>query len=101
MTYFYKIGGTIARKVGGNPPTNEYVAIDPKGIVRHVKNEMIIEEQYIDVLKDSTKDQEELYKDIMGSQIAKNMLFPKYRKKKIMKPKSIRKIKMDKGCKCK
>ena len=95
MTYFYKMSGTIARKVGGNPPTNEYVAIDPKGVIRHVKNEQIIEEQYIDVPKDATKDQEELYKEMMSSQIAKEMLFPKYRKKKTMKPKSI------KRCKCK
>jgi hypothetical protein len=95
MTYFYKMSGTIARKVGGEPPANEYVAIDPKGIIRHVKNEEILEEQSIDIPKDATKDQAELYKDVVSSQIAKTMLFPNYRKKKPARSKAVTK------CKCK
>jgi hypothetical protein len=96
MTYFYKIHSTIARKIGGEPPADEYVAIDPQGVVRHVKNNEIIEETPIEFPNNASQDQITLYKDAMGSQIAKNMLFPKYRKKK-----NTRKIKVGKRCICK
>jgi hypothetical protein len=105
--YFYKVAGTIARKVGGEPPALEYVAIDPKGIVRHIKNGQIIEEQPLEFPEDESqysaselKEVRELYKDTMGSKIARGMLIA-YRKKKTMKPKSLRKIKVAKKCKCK
>lgn len=94
MTYFYKIKGTIARKIGGEPPANEYVAIDPQGVVRHVNNDEIIEEQPMKLPEGELK---ELYKDTMGKQIARTMLFPAYRKKKTIS----RKIKVGKRCICK
>jgi len=105
--YFYKVAGTIARKIGGNPPATEYVAIDSKGIVRHIKNGQIIEEQPLEFPEDESqyseselKELKELYKDTMGSKIARSMLIS-YRKKKSMKPKTIRKVKVVKKCKCK
>jgi len=108
MTYFYKIQGTIARKVGGEPPTTEYVAIDPKGIVRHIKNDQIIEEQLLEFPENESnyspselKELKDLYKDTMGLKIARGMLIPSYRKKRTMKPKSVRKIKVVKKCTCK
>jgi hypothetical protein len=97
MTYFYKVHGTIARKVGGNPPSEEYVAIDPQGVLRHVKNGEIVEETQISYPTDITMDTKDLYKDEMGKQLARDMLFPKYRKKKTSsKPK----LKI-KTCRCK
>jgi len=99
MTYFYKNGGTISRKIGGEPPANEYVAVDPQGVVKHVKDDNIIEEIPIDVSGISGKDVE-LYKDLISSQMARNLLYPKYRKK-INKPKPMRKLKVGKRCKCK
>jgi hypothetical protein len=99
MTYFYKNGGTISRKIGGEPPANEYVAIDPQGVVRHIKDDNIVEEIPIDVSSISDKDID-LYKEVISSQMAKDMLYPKYRKK-INKPKSMRKIKVVKKCICK
>lgn len=109
MTYFYKVAGTVARKIGGEPPaTTDYVAIDPKGIVRHVKNGMIIEEVPLEFPEDESKysasdikELKELYTSTAGLDLAKSMLFPRYRKKKTMKPKSIRKVKVVKKCKCK
>ena len=105
--YFYKVGGTIARKIGGEPPADEYVAIDPKGIVRHIKNGQIIEEQPLEFPEDESqysaselKELKDLYKDAMGSKIARGMLIS-YRKKKTMKPKSTRKVKVVKKCTCK
>jgi hypothetical protein len=100
MTYFYKVHGTIARKIGGDPPANEYVAIDPKGILRHIKNGEIIEETSISYPTDITVDTKDLYKDEIGKMLARDMLFPKYRKAKNTKSKS-RKIKVVKKCKCK
>lgn len=94
MTYFYKIKGTIARKIGGEPPADEYVAIDPQGIVRHVKDNEIVEEQPMELPKGKLKD---LYTDTMGKQIARGMLFPAYRKKKTKS----RKVKVGKRCICK
>jgi hypothetical protein len=107
MTYFYKVAGTIARKVGGEPPASEYVAIDPKGIIRHIKNGQIIEERPLDFPENESqyssselKELKELYNDAMGSKIARGMLIS-YRKKKTMKPKPVRKIKVVKKCTCK
>ena len=97
--YFYKNGGTISHKLGGDPPANEYVAVDPQGVVRHVKDDNIIEETPIDVSGISGKDVE-LYKDLISSQMARNLLYPKYRKK-INKSKPMRKLKVGKRCKCK
>jgi len=97
--YFYKNGGTISHKLGGDPPANEYVAVDPQGVVRHVKDDNIIEEIPIDVSGISGKDVE-LYKDLISSQMARNLLYPKYRKK-INKSKPMRKLKVGKRCKCK
>jgi hypothetical protein len=97
--YFYKNGGTISRKIGGEPPAKEYVAIDPQGVVRHVKDDNIVEEIPIHISDISEKDVE-LYKEVISSQIAKDMLYPKYRKK-LNKPKSIRKLKVVKKCICK
>lgn len=99
MTYFYKVRGTIARKIGGSPPADEYVAMDPQGALRYVKNGEVIEETQISYPTDITVDTKELYKDTVGKQLARDMLFPKYRKKKPSKP--IRKIKVAKKCKCK
>lgn len=98
MTYFYKVRGTIARKIGGNPPSDEYVAIDPQGVLRHIKNGEILEDTPIAYPTDITMDTKELYKDEMGKMLARDMLFPKYRKKKMSKP---RKIKVVRKCKCK
>jgi len=107
MTYFYKVAGTIARKVGGEPPASEYVAIDPKGIVRHIKNGEIIEEKPIGSFTKSTSDipedyaeLKELYDSEIGKRMARGMLIA-YRKKKTMKPKPVRKIKVVKKCTCK
>jgi len=99
MTYFYKNGGTISRKIGGEPPANEYVAIDPQGVVRHVKDDKIIEEMPIDI-SEIPKEDVDLYKDTVSSQMARGMLYPKYRKK-INKSKPMRKLKVGKRCKCK
>jgi len=109
MTYFYKSNGTLARKIGGTPPADEYVAIDPQGILRHVKNNTILEEQPIifpdkdnsNYTPPELKDIKEIYTDITGKKIAKTMLFPQYRQKKITKSKPIRKTKSSKKCKCK
>jgi hypothetical protein len=100
--YFYKNGGTISRKIGGEPPAKEYVAIDPQGVVRHVKDDNIVEETPIpmDNFPNMSQDEIQLYKEAVSSQMAKDMLYPKYRKK-INKPKSIRKLKVGKRCKCK
>lgn len=94
LMYFYKMSGTIARKIRGDPPANEYVVIDKKGVIQHIKDEQVLEEQFIDTPKDATKDQAELYKDVVSSQMAKTMLFPNYRKKKLTKSKVVKK------CKC-
>lgn len=101
MTYFYKVHGTIARKIGGDPPAEEYVAIDPQGVLRHIKGGEIVEETQIAYPVDITMDTKELFKDEMGKQLARDMLFPKYRKKKMSKKKPMRKVKVVKKCKCK
>jgi hypothetical protein len=111
MTYYWKINGMIAKKIGGDPPSTEYAAVDPKGIVRHIKNDEIIEERTIEFPEISQEDRKqfdpaslqeikEIYKNGAGYKIAKDMLLPKYRRKITMKPKSIRKIKVDKKCIC-
>lgn len=101
MTYFYKVHGTIARKIGGNPPTDEYVAMDPQGTLRHVKDGELLEETQISYPIDTNMDTKELFKDTMGKQLARDMLFPTYRKKKMTKSKSSRKVNVVKKCKCK
>ena len=98
--YFYKNGGTISHKLGGDPPAEEYVAIDPQGVVRHIKDDKIIEEIPIEVPDNISEDERLLFKNAVSSQLARGMLYPKYRKK-INKPKSIRKIKVVKKCICK
>lgn len=100
MTYFYKVHGTIARKIGGEPPANEYVAIDPKGMVRHIKDGYIIEEKQIEGIQEDYPELKELYDSEIGKQMARSMLIT-YRKKKTMKPKAVRKVKVGKKCKCK
>lgn len=102
MTYFYKMQGTIARKIGGEPPAEEYVAIDPKGIVRHIKKGEILEEEPITYPKEYMEAPElkDFYMTEYGKQMAREMLFPKYRKKKTSS-KPTRKIKVDKKCTCK
>jgi len=111
MTYYWKINGMLAKKVGGDPPANEYAAVDAKGVVRHIRDGDIIEEQMIefpDISQEERKqfnsrdlqDIKEIYKNGAGYKIAKEMLLPKYRKK-INKPKYIRKLKVDKKCICK
>ena len=98
--YFYKNGGNhFTQTWCGDPPANEYVAVDPQGVVRHVKDDNIIEEIPIDVSGISGEDVE-LYKDLISSQMARNLLYPKYRKK-INKSKPMRKLKVGKRCKCK
>jgi len=99
MTYFYKVRGTIARKIGGIPPANEYVAVDPQGIVRHIKNGDILNEISLEIPNDDL-DSQEFYKSEMGKQVARDMLLPKYRKKKTTS-KPTRKVKIVKKCKCK
>lgn len=79
MTYYYLDKGTLFKKIGGDPPTTEYVAIDPLGTVRHIKNGMIDRAQKL-----KPGDNEDI--------IAQTML--KYRKRKTIKPKTRR-------CKCK
>lgn len=109
MTYFYKVAGTIARKVGGEPPAVlEYVAIDPKGMMRHIKNDIVVEEMPLEFPEDESnysaselRELKELYNSTAGITMAKQMLFSKYRKKKTTKPKPIRKVKVVKKCKCK
>jgi hypothetical protein len=117
--YFYKRGDEVLRKLGGEPPSDEYVALDPKGVLRHIKNNEIIDEknmQFIfpdDVdLKDTdlykqgamtVPEIRELYTTVMANKVAKKMLIPSYnyRKKKSVKPKATRKVKVVKKCKCK
>jgi hypothetical protein len=107
MTYFYKIGGAIARKVGERPEVNEYVAFDKKHTLRHIKNGELINTVTLPFPSDMAKDEEfneelmDLYKDIESSKIARSMLIPTYRKKKSAKPKSLRKVKVVKKCTCK
>jgi len=106
MTYFYKVKETITRKIGGTPPAKEYVSIDSNRTVRHIKDGEILEETKmaypIDIITSkNSKDLMELYEDTEMKRLARSMLIPEYRKKKIMKPKSIRKVKIDKKCKCK
>jgi hypothetical protein len=79
MTYYYLDKGTLFKKVGGDPPAAEYVAIDPLGTVRHIKNGAIDRAQKL-----KPGDNEDI--------IAQSML--KYRKRKTTKPKT-------KRCKCK
>jgi|WetSurMetagenome_2_1015567.scaffolds.fasta_scaffold40832_5 hypothetical protein len=79
MTYFYMNKGTVLRQDGGEPPSNNYVAVDPQGVMRYVKNGVVDQAQIIKPGSDETK-------------MALNML--KYRKKKTKKVKA-------KRCKCK
>jgi len=103
MTYFYKVHGTIARKIGGEPPANEYVALDKENTMRHVKNGEVIEEFKLAFPIETMGDPElkEFYAGEEGKRLARSMLIPSYRKKKSMKPKPLRKVKVDKKCKCK
>jgi hypothetical protein len=102
MTYFYKVGGTIARKIGGEPPANEYVAIDKEHTMRHIKNGEIIEEFNLAFPIETMGDPElkEFYANMEGKRLARGMLIA-HRKKKTMKPKPSRKIKVVKKCTCK
>lgn len=102
MTYFYKVHGTIARKIGGEPPADDYVAMDSNGRLKHILHGEVIEENYVIYPTDATTSElKELYKNEMGKALARDMLFPKFRKKKSSKPKPLRKVKVDKKCKCK
>jgi len=105
MTYYYINKGILTQKIGGDPPSNEYVAIDPAGMVRHIKNGEIIQTQKIDYpviskkdliefndLKSTFGNPRDTYTKGAGFKIAKNMLG--YRKKRTKKPKI-------KRCKCK
>jgi hypothetical protein len=104
MTYFYKVGGTIARKIGGEPPAGEYVALDKQHTVRHMKDGHIIDEMEIEFPSDAKGDKDlmDLYEDIESKKIAHSMLSRiRFRKKKTIKPKSARKVKVVKKCTCK
>jgi len=103
MTYFYLNKGVLSQKIGGDPPSNEYVAIDPTGIVRHVKNGEIVQAQKIEYPVISKTELigidpiemgkvKDIYTKGAGFKIAKNMLG--YRKRKTTKSKV-------KRCKCK
>jgi hypothetical protein len=117
--YFYKKGDEVLRKLGGDPPSEEYVALDPKGVIRHIKNDEILEErnmQFIfpddvdlketDLYKQgamTVPEIRELYTTVMANKVAKKMLIPSYnyRKKKTTKAKPSRKVKVVTKCKCK
>jgi hypothetical protein len=104
MTYFYKVGGTIAQKIGGEPPADEYVALDKQHTVRHIKNGHIIDEMLIEFPSEAegNKDLMDLYEDIESKKIAHSMLSRiRFRKKKSIKSKPARKIKVVKKCTCK
>jgi len=103
MTYFYKVGGSIARKIGGTPPAKEYVAIDSENVIKHIKNGEVIEEREMayPIETIDNKDLKNLYEDLEIKKLARDMLFPKYRKKKTTKSKPTRKVKINKKCKCK
>ena len=103
MTYFYKVGGTIARKIGGDPPGTEYVALDKQHTIRHVKNGEVVETMTIGFPLDAAGDKDlmDLYEDMESKNIARSMLIPTYRKKKTIKPKPTRKVKVVKKCTCK
>jgi hypothetical protein len=109
MTYFYKNYGSISRKIGGEPPATEYVALDPQGTLRYVKDGKILEEFPIDMSDkhlseyspSEAKSLKAMYQDSMAMTMAKELLYPSYRKNKTTKPKGSRKVKIDKKCKCK
>lgn len=107
MTYFYKVGESIARKIGERPSVNEYVVFDNEYTVRHIKDKKLIETVTLPFPSDMARDEDfnsdlmDLYKDTESKKIAQSMLNPKYRKKKIVKPKPTRKVKINKKCKCK
>ena len=116
MTYFYKKGMYIARKEGGEPPSDTYIAINPQNEIVYIKNGQIIED-WNDIFPDDFWDKGEfkqyseserrnllrLYAEDKAMSIAKSVLLnPKvWRKKKTMKPKSTRKVKVVKKCTCK
>ena len=96
MTYYYKVRGTITEKIGGSPPpVSEYAAIDPSGVVRHIKNEEIIEEhlikypEHVPYFSERPEKIKNMYKKAIGYTIAKNMLSD--RKKKSSKKGTSRK----------
>ena len=100
MTYYYKIRGIINRKEGGSPPdTEEYIAVGKDDIVRHIKNDEVIEEKPIVYREDvpylAEKDIgiKNLYKKAFGYSIAKQMLTSALRKKKLNTKSTKRKTK--------
>jgi len=95
MTYYFKIKGTLARKEGGEPPTvDEYVAVGKDNVVRYFKNGQIVDKTEIAFPIDAdTSTEISLFKDLMGKKLAKDMLYPQFRKKKTSKPKPKRKTK--------
>ena len=84
MTYFYKSGTQILKQEGGDPPASEFVALAPDGILRHYKDNRVIEQDKI-VASD---------KEYAAANLARNMLIPIFRAKKKQKSKV-------KRCKCK
>lgn len=109
MTYFYKKYGSISRQVGGDPPSEEYVALDPKGTLRYFKNGKLLEEIPIDLSDkqlseyspSEAKTLKSMYQDSMAMKMAKELLYPSYRKKIKSTPEGSRKVKVNKKCKCK
>lgn len=100
MTYYYKIRGIINRKEGGSPPdVDEYIAIGKDSVVRHIKNDEVIEQkeimypEHVPYLASKDTGIKELYKKASGYIIAKDMLTPMARKKKTTQKLTKRKTK--------
>lgn len=115
MTYFYKKGMYIARKDGGDPPSDTYIVINPQNEIEFVKNGQVIEGWYESRGPEWTKEEAKQYSDIerknlnrlytedKAMSIAKSaLLHPTvWRKRENTKPKPARKIKVVKKCICK
>jgi hypothetical protein len=99
MTYYYKIHASVAKKVRGDPPANpEYIEVTSSGKVLHFNNKDLVEESQIKYPDYLTPEDIETYLATMGKQVAREILFPKSRKKKSIKLKLNRKP--VKKCKC-
>lgn len=81
MTYYYRNGDMITKQVGGIPPTNEYVAVSPEGIVRHIINDKVVEQDKVKISGI----------EVTSANLARNMLIPKLERTR----------RKTKRCKCK
>jgi hypothetical protein len=85
MTYFYKSGTQILKQEGGEPPADEFVALAPDGILRHYKDNRVVEQDKI-VASNI---------EHAAANLAHNMLIPTFRAKKQKQKSKV------KRCKCK